>query len=808
MRFLLTFRIHTLLIAAVIGIAAPLSLNASEITSSQAVELLQKAADAVAAGDPNTAAKIWKELMPWVRRYAPEGTPMLPQSLLQLGGVQHSLGQLTQANASYREALDLARTLSPPRPTLVAILLNNQASIEADLEHFNQARSLLEESLKLKTTALGPDHLEVGVGHSNLGRLLQDLGDETAAKIHLERSVATLTPIATEHPLALAAALNNLSVLQQQRGEWAAAHQSLMRAQQLRLKVLAPPHPDLVLGLNNLGMQALSKGDLKQARVHLEQALGQAKELVGDPGIVALQIANLARVDSDSGQLPRAIKNLNQAQAIFDAQLGSSHPESLTNLSELLLARHRHGEREQLLEPLRRLLQSRFALLSNQAWRLSPRERLLLLRRRDRSWYLADALAQGHPAAAELALAVRLSSQGLMQELQREKWLSQIALGSAESADTTPEKRWIEPAQVAATLPPQSVLIELKRYLNPSQIPRDPDTPLLWKYRAYVLRPDSSLKVVELGSGADLEPLIRKAYVATAEQLSDAKELWQDVSNALLAPLRAAIPDAQEWFLVPDAGLQQVPYQALLPERRIRLLSTGRDLLRLQQNPAQGGTAPVVAGNPAISNDLPATATELSGVSKLLGVSPVTGRAFSTLSLKALNNPRIVHIASHGYWDDAGAKRARSGPALPATDPMLRSGIVVSAAGSGSQGEARFSAADFLTLKLNKTELVTLSACSTGLGDLHDSEGIYGLQRGVQVAGARSLLTSLWPVDDEATADWMLRFYQYLTKGGSRADALVAVQNDFRQHSNLAWRHPYYWAGWQLIGDWRPLPSN
>jgi CHAT domain-containing protein len=125
---------------------------------------------------------------------------------------------------------------------------------------------------------------------------------------------------------------------------------------------------------------------------------------------------------------------------------------------------------------------------------------------------------------------------------------------------------------------------------------------------------------------------------------------------------------------------------------------------------------------------------------------------------------------------------------------MLRSGIVVTAAGSDGQGEERFSAADFLTLKLNQTELVTLSACSTGLGDLHDSEGIYGLQRGVQVAGARSVLTSLWPVDDEATSDWMLRYYQFLARGSSRADALVAVQNDFRKHSNVIWRHPYYLA--------------
>lgn len=801
----MTRRLPALVLAALLGIGVSLPVRASELSAPQATELLKRAASAAAAGDPATAARIWKELLPWVRRHAPPGSPMLSQSLLQLGDVQHELGQFPQAQATYREALKLARELQPPRPTLVAALLNNQADVEADLEHFAQARSLLEESLALKTTALGPDHLEVGIGHSNFGDLLRDLGDQTGARVQLERSVSVLTPIAAEHPLALAAALNNLSGLQQQGGDWAGARQSLERAQQLRLKALQAPHPDLALGLNNLGMLALSQGDLPRARIHLEHALDLARQLDGDPGILALQIANLARVDSDAGQLPQAIQRLKQAQAIFDAHLGTDHPNSLDNLAELLLVRWRHGDHEELLPPLRRLLQARFALLTDQARLLSPRERLLLLRRRDPSWYLADAQAQANPEAAKLALALRLSIQGLLQELQREQRLLLEPPRPAEWADAASASRWIEPAQVATGLPPVGALVELKRYLDPAQIPRDSATPLPWRYRAYLLRPDASLKVVELGSAARLEPLIRKAYIATAEQLSDATDLWQEVSAALLAPLHAAIPDAQEWFLVPDAGLHQVPYQALMPERKIRLLTTGRDLLRLRQNPGQGGTAPVVAGNPAISNNLPATASELAGVAQLLGVSPVAGRAFSTRSLQAINSPQIVHIASHGYWDEAGSKQARSDTALPQTDPMLRSGIVVSAAESGSQAEARFSAADFLTLKLNKTELVTLSACSTGLGDLHDSEGIYGLQRGVQVAGARSVLTSLWPVDDEATTDWMLRYYRYLAKGHSRSDALRYVQNDFRQHINVSWQHPYYWAGWQLVGDWRPI---
>jgi CHAT domain-containing protein len=133
---------------------------------------------------------------------------------------------------------------------------------------------------------------------------------------------------------------------------------------------------------------------------------------------------------------------------------------------------------------------------------------------------------------------------------------------------------------------------------------------------------------------------------------------------------------------------------------------------------------------------------------------------------------------------------------------MLKSGIVLSPAEGSTD---RFSASDFLGLDLTSTELVTLSGCSTGLGDLHDSEGIYGLQRGVQVAGARSVLTSLWPVDDPATSEWMQRYYGYLAQGRGRNEALADVQTDFRNHPNPYLRHPYYWAGWQLVGDWRPI---
>ena len=102
------------------------------------------------------------------------------------------------------------------------------------------------------------------------------------------------------------------------------------------------------------------------------------------------------------------------------------------------------------------------------------------------------------------------------------------------------------------------------------------------------------------------------------------------------------------------------------------------------------------------------------------------------------------------------------------------------------------------------TELVLISACESGLGDLQVGEEVYGLKRSIAVAGASSLL-SLWKVDDSATAAFMESFYQRLKQGNGKADALAQMQREFRNHSIPMWREPYVWAAFQLSGDWGPV---
>jgi CHAT domain-containing protein len=164
---------------------------------------------------------------------------------------------------------------------------------------------------------------------------------------------------------------------------------------------------------------------------------------------------------------------------------------------------------------------------------------------------------------------------------------------------------------------------------------------------------------------------------------------------------------------------------------------------------------------------------------------------------------------------------------LPASreDAMLNSGIVLAGANrslwpdrapatspAGSQNsidDGYLTAKEAAQLQFTGTELVVLSACDTASGQQQSGEGLFGLQRALSVAGARTTLLSLWKVDDEATAYFMQRYYTLLQQGKGRMEALLAVQQEFRSDPpRKEWSDYRFWAAWQLTGDSTPLPSR
>ena len=219
---------------------------------------------------------------------------------------------------------------------------------------------------------------------------------------------------------------------------------------------------------------------------------------------------------------------------------------------------------------------------------------------------------------------------------------------------------------------------------------------------------------------------------------------------------------------------------------------------------------------------LPGTRQEGEALAKLLGVTPLLGPAAREAAVKQVHGPRILHIATHGFFmaDQppppaarglAFASRATDPAAfvpLPGENPLLRSGLALAGANHLADGDddGILTALEVLGLDLTGTELVMLSACDTGVGTLENGEGVYGLRRALVIAGAASQVATLWKINDEATRGFVERYYQRLVAGEGRSEALRQVQLEMLRTPVLS--HPYYWAGFIPIGAWGPMAPS
>jgi len=227
---------------------------------------------------------------------------------------------------------------------------------------------------------------------------------------------------------------------------------------------------------------------------------------------------------------------------------------------------------------------------------------------------------------------------------------------------------------------------------------------------------------------------------------------------------------------------------------------------------------------------LAGTLQEVREVARLWSDSPAAvldSRGASERAFKqAAPGHRVLHLATHGFFLGStcqpaiGGTRAVGGlaPKRPgqssagiADNPLLLAGLALAganrraAAGPGDD-DGILTAEEVAALDLRGVEWAVLSACDTGLGEMKAGEGVFGLRRAFQIAGARTVVMSLWSVDDEATRLWMRALYEgRLKKHLSTADAMqqasLSVLHARRARGETT--HPFYWAGFVAAGDWR-----
>jgi CHAT domain-containing protein len=381
-------------------------------------------------------------------------------------------------------------------------------------------------------------------------------------------------------------------------------------------------------------------------------------------------------------------------------------------------------------------------------------------------------------------------------------------------------------------VPQGAVLLEMVKYR-----PLDPRPGLAeekrWaaeRYGAYVIRPAGEAQYVDLGVAGPLDKLIGefRAALANPERLG-ARDLGRKLDDALMRPVRARLGDARTLYVAPEGALNLVPLGALVDEKgaylleryTINYLASGRDLLHLGRNEPARGPAIIIA-DPAFdqtpssaqpsegaqrrSRDfrstkyerLPGTAAEAQTLKRVLPDAAVlTGTAATETAAKRIAGPRILHIATHGFFlEDVPGE---------SEDPMLRSGLVFAGVNalSSAEDDGVLTALEASNLDLRGTKLVVLSACETGLGEVKNGEGVFGLRRAFVVAGAETLLMSLWQVADEATKDLMTSYYSRLSRGEPRGEALRQAQLAMLKDAKTA--HPFFWAAFISSGESQPL---
>jgi len=403
-------------------------------------------------------------------------------------------------------------------------------------------------------------------------------------------------------------------------------------------------------------------------------------------------------------------------------------------------------------------------------------------------------------------------------------------------------------------LPASTALLELCRYRPyTGRIGRNEKDSIFEadRYAGFLLQRNREPLLVDLGEAKEIDPQIRSMIESAVsagdlpdEQLDRAHEEFRaisaDLSRKILWPFLPNINNAEQLIIAPDSYLTSVPFAALLtPDGRyaiehflITYVASGNDLLR---KPVDAHPEPsVLYGEPDFGHSrspeedpfdqgsISLTGSEVRSIRSVLGEGTVrTGPRANKKFLRTVNGPWILHLATHAVSDLQSDQMAggtepehylaaeilgfdrsiQLAPERP-EEHLLRPKVALAAANSDPD-EGVLTAAELSHLNLRGTRLATLSACQTSLGTIREEEGVYSLRRALAIAGSETQVTTLWEVDDEATKELMVTFYAHLAQG--RGEALRLAQRRLASGSDPRLRHPYFWAGFQLSGDWRPL---
>jgi CHAT domain-containing protein/Flp pilus assembly protein TadD len=793
--------------------------------------------------------------------------PQYISGLNNLAALRMATGDFHVAQALFRRALRLTREVQGENNIDYAQSLNNLGAAYYGLGDYDQAALMIQKAVALRKKLLPRTHPSYANGLNNLARVYIEKGEHKAALPLLEEALKCQKDNLGEGHPNYAGTLNQLAIVRQELGEPGKALALSRQAVQLARKALGEKHPEYANYLNVQAYLYSRRGEPEQARPLYQRVL--ALTIADGPfhPSRAAYLNNLARANAEMERPGTALRLIEQCLALSRRQLslmaGQSDRQQLAAVASL---RHRLNLRLSLPEE-----SGRFSHEHVVAWK-----GLAFAAERSRRLF---ARAETGADTRQLARGLLDAKRALAQASSRPGAFSRRRLEELEGAVEERETRLAELSQefraslrppssegLRRLLPPGVVLIDYLAYDGAA--PSRPFRRQKWQRRlsAWVVRADAPTVRVDLGVMTDIEEDIT-AWRKAIESARDEGKLSARLRAAVWAPLEKHLAGAKVVLISPDGALGRLPFAALpgrapsrylLEEAPLAVLPIPRELARLKGRP-RGKPSLLAMGDVAYGEgsggwaELPGTRTEAkTTVARFRGLvrgeaALLTGEKASRGQLREmLPKYRYAHLATHGFFASpkmlSALERRENDPYgvfrrgdVPGWSPGLLSGLVLAGANSPTaRDDGVLTALEIAEMDLSGMELAVLSACQTGLGKEAAGEGMLGLQRAFAVAGCRSVVSSLWSVDDAATAVLMERFYLHLwQKKLSKIEALRQAQLDAMRHPEWVEEKakkmrgtgglraagkaserivggkkqrrspPAWWAAWQLSGDWR-----
>lgn len=773
--------------------------------------------------------------------YGPNSLRLI-DPLIDKGRILLARGDYTEADRTARRAHQIALSVYGETSSKTAPTLKLMSDINYTLGDYDKAEENISKALESQERQFGRKHVEVarslaqlaiirfykGADRSNVEKIMLEARDIMAEKLgkdnpqyaEILKHVAVFYISEEKYDIAFNALTTAESIWREKTGSknninaasiftltgdvyyqlknYRKAEEFYNRSKALYEKFFSSTHPEYVKVLSKLSKVYYMDRNYKQSKRYIEQSLASYEEFIKQyfPALSEREKAkywNTIRGDFEFYNT-LAFSNLEDFRdltgKIYNVQL----------LTKALLLSSSIKIRE-------RIMNSTDEELKNSYNEWVQKKELLTM-----------ALSMTPQQLTENEIdAVKLTQE--VEALERD--LSQ----KSELFGQNFETRRITWENVRQSLQPNEVAIEMVRYRHFNHTFTDSVV-----YAAlYISKDFRAPRAVVMKDGHNMETRYFRYYRnAIIGKIHD-----QVSYDAFWKPIADAIGQASTIYLSADGIYNQINLEAIpspdgryvIDNSNIVLVSNTKDiyLRRIKSRAVADQNTASMFGNPRFyltaSTDsraiapLPGTEKEVNQLQQILRANGWTtseylGAAAAEEKIKELNSPKIFHVATHGLYRPTEEitleNQIERGDAILTQNPLMRTGLLLRGAGdllaqtdhNYNMDNGILTAYEAMSLNLDKTDLVVLSACETGLGDLQAGEGVYGLQRAFLVAGAKALIMSMFKVDDEATQELMVKFYQRWISTNNLRESFIEAKKELR----TKYPEPIYWGAFIMIG--------